>query len=376
MEFVYLIVAFIIVTIILIWLFKARDRENNIFLDTTAPENKAFSNIGETLSDRNQAIIQNYLGQISGYNRSNYIEDKVYDCIDEIVLKEGRADLSFESQETLSEWHERADIPSEYLELENNLRTLFSKQHSDILKRNRKRWELGEPKREQNRLKRHRKEVREKQQDLYNRNKDLIANFLQIAERKISVIDDYGDENWEALPPEIDVCLKKISQRENDQIDWQYYKKFNSGLPEEYEGLKSELNTAFLEYHAKAAIRDASTTDVHKMTGVEFETWVAKILKENGFQNVRGTPAIGDQGADIIVEKNGRNIIIQVKRHKGTVGNKAVQEVISAIQYYGGDEGWVITNSTFTPSAKALAQKSNIKLIDGKALSLIKDYIN
>jgi len=29
---------------------------------------------------------------------------------------------------------------------------------------------------------------------------------------------------------------------------------------------------------------------------------------------------------------------------------------------------WVITNSTFTASAKALAQKTGIRLIDGRAL--------
>jgi restriction system protein len=45
-----------------------------------------------------------------------------------------------------------------------------------------------------------------------------------------------------------------------------------------------------------------------------------------------------------------------------------VQEVISAVAYYGGDEGWVVTNSSFTPSARALAQKSNVRLIDGQRL--------
>jgi len=42
--------------------------------------------------------------------------------------------------------------------------------------------------------------------------------------------------------------------------------------------------------------------------------------------------------------------------------------VISAVTYYGGDEGWVITNSFFTPSSKALARKSKVKLIDGEHL--------
>ena len=45
-----------------------------------------------------------------------------------------------------------------------------------------------------------------------------------------------------------------------------------------------------------------------------------------------------------------------------------MQEVISALACYGGDEGWVVTNASFTPSAKTLAQKTNVKLIDGHTL--------
>jgi hypothetical protein len=217
-------------------------------------------------------------------NRANYIEDKVYFCIDEIALKEGRTDLAPKSQETLSEWHERADIPPEYLELEGYLNNLFSKKHREILTENRKKWEKGEWKREKNKSERHSKEIKNEAQELYNRNKDLITKFLQIAERKVSIIDDYGEENWDALQVEIDICLKKISIQENKQIDWQYYKKLNSGLPEEYEWLKTELKTAFVEYHKEAASREASISDVHKMSGVEFETWVAKIIKEKGWQ--------------------------------------------------------------------------------------------
>ena len=42
-----------------------------------------------------------------------------------------------------------------------------------------------------------------------------------------------------------------------------------------------------------------------------------------------------------------------------------MQEVASAIKYYAGDEGWVITNSEFTKSAKELAQKNKIILMNG-----------
>ena len=44
-------------------------------------------------------------------------------------------------------------------------------------------------------------------------------------------------------------------------------------------------------------------------------------------------------------------------------------DVASAVQFYSADEGWVITNSTFTKSAKELAQKTGINLIDGYDLS-------
>src|SRR4029079_3746662 len=131
--------------------------------------------------------------------------------------------------------------------------------------------------------------------------------------------------------------------------------------------ISERLTAAFLEYHDKMKARPARTLAVDGLSGVEFETWIAKLLKERGFE-VQGTPITGDQGADLIAKKDGRTIIIQAKCYQGTVGNKAVQEVISALAYYGGDEGWVVTNSFFTPSAKALAQKSNVKLIDGHHL--------
>jgi restriction system protein len=113
--------------------------------------------------------------------------------------------------------------------------------------------------------------------------------------------------------------------------------------------------------------RSTGTVAVDGLSGIEFETWIARLLKERGFE-VQGTPITGDQGADLIAKKHGKIVIIQAKCYQGTVGNKAVQEVIGALAYYGGDEGWVVTNATFTSSAKALAQKSSVRLVDGSML--------
>ena len=82
-----------------------------------------------------------------------------------------------------------------------------------------------------------------------------------------------------------------------------------------------------------------------------------------GYQVVR-TNSSGDQGADLIINKNGKRIAVQAKRYKNKkVGNKAVQEVLSGKYYYNCDEAWVVTNSNFTDSAYNLSIKTNVELI-------------
>jgi HJR/Mrr/RecB family endonuclease len=191
--------------------------------------------------------------------------------------------------------------------------------------------------------------------DWIHRHIPLIEQFYEIAERKVSLLDDYGDENWEALPKEIEIVINKIAKKEGHSI------------PEQL--LNACLTEAFKDYHEHT--KESSLprdTDFSKMTGLDFETYVARVLQHNGFESIRGTPVTGDQGADLIATKDGKKIIVQAKRYEGTVGNKAVQEVLSAVAFYGGDQGWVITNSTFTTSAKQLAQRTGIILVDGHDL--------
>jgi restriction system protein len=96
--------------------------------------------------------------------------------------------------------------------------------------------------------------------------------------------------------------------------------------------------------------------------------WPTLLKAKLGFEDVSGTPATGDQGADLIAIKDGRKIAIQAKRYAGVVGNRAVQEIVGALKFYKAVEGWVITSGTFTPSARALAQANGIHLVDGVRL--------
>lgn len=107
--------------------------------------------------------------------------------------------------------------------------------------------------------------------------------------------------------------------------------------------------------------------DIDKMSGVEFEDFLATYSRERGYR-VSLTELQGDFGADLILEKKGRRVVVQAKRYKKNVGIKAVQEVVAAIAHYRADSGMVITNSYFTPSAKKLARSNRIKLIDRTGL--------
>jgi len=104
--------------------------------------------------------------------------------------------------------------------------------------------------------------------------------------------------------------------------------------------------------------------DIDAMEGKEFEEACAELLRNLGYKKVTVTKTSGDQGVDILAVKGKIRYAVQCKRHDGSVGNAAIQEVAAGIPYYGCDQGIVITNSYFTESAIRLAMSNNIDLWD------------
>jgi HJR/Mrr/RecB family endonuclease len=102
------------------------------------------------------------------------------------------------------------------------------------------------------------------------------------------------------------------------------------------------------------------------LSPLDFERHVAEYYRRCGYR-VRLTKRSGDQGIDVIAEGRDARIGVQVKHYTDAIGNKAVQEVVAGLRFYGCTRGVVVTTSRFTPAAEALARANGIELIDGRA---------
>lgn len=122
---------------------------------------------------------------------------------------------------------------------------------------------------------------------------------------------------------------------------------------------------ALREKHRYDAITEA---DINSMDGLEFERYLADLLRKRGYSDVRLTERF-DYGIDIIAKKDGMTWGIQAKRYNSPVKADAVRQVYTALNRYNCDRAMVITNSTYTNPAKALAQDNHIVLIDRQILS-------
>jgi restriction system protein len=312
------------------------------------------------MSDDKLPLQQRYQGVIERLINEGY---DVAKCLREIATQEGYSPVGLEAGEWLSR--------SEYKELVLYLSNRIYARHAEIGKRR----QQAERQEKERRI--------EQYKGWLARNQILVDKFLEIADRKVSQLDDYGDEKWDALPKEIQTCLLKLARAEDDDgaterclrgamksgREWTVPEKYfrpekHPIWLEKYRWLRARLESEFRAFHEQRSLNTAKP-QFEEMSGTEFETFLASLLKQHGFENIRGTAATGDQGGDLLATKANRTIVIQAKRYRGAVGNKAVQEVAAAVRFYHADEGWVVTSGTFTSSAKALAQANGVRLIDG-----------
>lgn len=84
--------------------------------------------------------------------------------------------------------------------------------------------------------------------------------------------------------------------------------------------------------------------------------------------NIRATGGSGDQGVDLLAERDGVSYAIQCKYYSSPVGNSAVQQAHAGCGYYGVAAAAVVTNSTFTRSAMQLASSLGVTFMNDSFL--------
>jgi len=114
-------------------------------------------------------------------------------------------------------------------------------------------------------------------------------------------------------------------------------------------------------------LKKSGIVDIDKMDGRQFEHYLGVLFKNHGYL-VKVTQAAGDYGADLVISKDGKKIVVQAKRYSKNVSLKAVQEAAASIAYYGATAAWVVTNSEFTEAAINLARSNNVRLLGRREL--------
>ncbi|ULO10416.1 restriction endonuclease [Paenibacillus sp. 19GGS1-52] len=114
-------------------------------------------------------------------------------------------------------------------------------------------------------------------------------------------------------------------------------------------------------------LKKSGISDIDKMEGIQFEQYLGYLFRGQGYKT-EVTKAAGDYGADLILQKDGKKIVVQAKRYSKNVGIKAVQEAQASIAHYGAVEAWVVSNSDYTTAAYELAKSNRVKLINRETL--------
>lgn len=134
----------------------------------------------------------------------------------------------------------------------------------------------------------------------------------------------------------------------------------------------------YVENKRRAIRRSLTQSEVDKMSGIEFENYVADLLRSQGY-SVSVTPPSNDYGADLVAKNSEGSLAVQVKRYgpRKKVGRWAVSDALGGIHHYKTSGAMVVTNSYFTKNAKYMAKTTDTKLIDRSTLARwIHEYQN
>lgn len=118
--------------------------------------------------------------------------------------------------------------------------------------------------------------------------------------------------------------------------------------------------------------RESDIYEVDRMSGEDFEQFLMSLFQRLGYK-AEHIGKLGDYGGDLIIEKDGVKTLVQAKRSRYKIREKAVQEAIAAKENYHCDKAMVVSNNYYYYHAWKLAQNTNVTLWTGKDLIMKMD---
>ena len=175
---------------------------------------------------------------------------------------------------------------------------------------------------------------------------EKYAKELAIRKKQLTIPGSYGVLDETSWLNEIESFISRVVHPVTGNIGFssQNYRKIRSLID------------------AVASNNIAKTEFSNALSPLEYEAYVANSLKDSGWET-RLTKASGDQGVDVLASKNGIRVVIQCKLYGSSVGNAAVQEIIAGREFEKADYAVVISNASYTKSARQLAATANVLLL-------------
>jgi len=206
------------------------------------------------------------------------------------------------------------------------------------------------------------KEQRQVQIDFIKEKMQSHLRTLAVKRMQMVQVNDYGivhDELWK----------KEFVYFWNNVVKTLPGKVAHLNTDEMMEVFDSEVISSKFFSDASTIQQSLQSADPY-----QYEHLCAKLTTKDGWRS-RATSGSGDQGVDVICEKDGAMVVIQCKKYTGNVGNKAVQEIHAGKSFYKADHAVVITNSGYTTSAKTLANSLGVKLLKESHLTDLSAHL-
>ncbi|MER7584514.1 restriction endonuclease [Kitasatospora sp. NPDC097691] len=113
--------------------------------------------------------------------------------------------------------------------------------------------------------------------------------------------------------------------------------------------------------------------EVDRMTGTEFEDFVAALCRRDGCTRVERVGGAGDNGADIKgVLPDGRTMIVQCKRYApgNAIPAREIRDLMGALRHHRAEVAVFVTTSRFTRPAQDLCTEHGIWALHRDLLGL------